>query len=686
MTPPSASPHRNLPAPKSGLETISSIDDASTSSAKTDIPLDNPVIDPDANVKTLPSRPNAVTTLSLMPPLRRGSVDSHASNETGSIAPAPTSINGNRRSPYPHRMDISSSNYDSMRTSVPQDRKNTPVYSVESNSLRESRDVGPPYSRQQQLMNFLSGYSANQGTTFGDGMSNPYLAMQSMVQSGSGPSGEGPNGFNGGLFGMSSASAGPGALHNTGLGLGSHLNTQAQSTFPNQHVDVDSNTINLMSPASYKWPEINEPNGQPAIHGQMQQFPQNQVVATMPMRNPIIEGIKSAHSSPASTPLLNSSATLPPSHTPVSFSSSNYINTSAPISLNNVSHQSRPVGLSFPLQIQGQSMGIGSIALRRSNKINQQQAQAPAEVKSRSESVASNKSLAGMAPRPLQTPAPYVHESRSQTATPVAPNCGHIGLPEASPMSTPILGSSNNTPMVPDWMESRNHLSQSETKPEPNLFREVASEPDASSGPPFSKHRSGSTTPASVVAGHIAGTMSVPASPNQQLNAPSGQHAGLMRGVENALAGLSTGLGDNQRASFSGSRSKKKILSAGSSRANSPERRRKSAVVFSYSGALSAVNSRASSPVLATESSTTEADKGSADVDMDALGRALQAEQKSAQAGFMDPPKQPLSESSNLANHIDNKIDKADYRKRKRNRTIQSCLPCHQNKRKVRWF
>jgi hypothetical protein len=27
--------------------------------------------------------------------------------------------------------------------------------------------------------------------------------------------------------------------------------------------------------------------------------------------------------------------------------------------------------------------------------------------------------------------------------------------------------------------------------------------------------------------------------------------------------------------------------------------------------------------------------------------------------------------------------EKMDHRKRKRNRTIQSCLPCHQNKRKV---
>lgn len=378
------------------------------------------------------------------------------------------------------------------------------------------------------------------------------------------------------------------------------------------------------------------------------------------MRHPFVGGTSS---SPVTTPLASGRANLPQAQPG---GSSNRSMMGSPAN----QYISSPVTASYAPPGVDQNMDYGSIAMR----LNQQNQQ---------NRVTGNG--AGMAPRPSANQTSFPQGNPFQSSTPVAPSWGHIGLPEPSPANTPHLGTSSQNlgPTTMDWTDSSRQSRRS------SGFNTGMTGPDLKVERPGRQSReiankSGTVTPVLMEHPGPYGTMSVPTSPEKRMNAPGGHQAGLISGVENALADLNTGAGHGLGIGPTAARSRKKNASASSSRVNSPDRKRKAAPVFSYSGALSALNSRAGSPTAEHDGPRHDIHLQSlSHVDMHAVGQALRADESVNETPTSDPLVTVVPGSSSAPNVANDAGFKGDYRKRKRNRTIQSCLPCHQNKRKV---
>ena len=508
--------------------------------------------------------------------------------------------------------------------------------------------------KQQQLMNFLTGYSVDPGSGIGNGSS--FTGQQNgpngiIGSNGSMYPGMGVGGFNFGMQGMLPSSAGP---------------------MPRPGAIVDgqplrNDTTNQIYPRGMQTNPYDSNMGQMDMtgmgmaggnHGWSGMGMQGNTVPNLPLNGqPILQpsfnqSIRSVHSSPVNTP-------IPPGRYSMQHGQNAPNNTASNSGSPAPPYLNSPANTSYA-NMPGQGMDYGSIAMRM-NQSNR-----------------TGGSLAGMAPRPAVVQN-LGAGGGSDHPTPVAPNWGHIGLPEPSPASTPLLGASSGVASSnTDWAD-------------PQGVDRRRSDAQSSFGGP-SDHRvgrgsrraretlskSGTATPVPLdLADHSIGGPSAPASPQRHMSLPGGHQSGLMSGVENALADLNTG--------HHAGKPRKKTASASSSRVNSPDRKRKSVPVFSYSGALSALNSRAGSPTGEIDPAK-PGDMSSAfgHVDLNAVGQALRNENIPEHGSSEGTAAASGSFATGPGPDVSNPAVKGDYRKRKRNRTIQSCLPCHQNKRKVR--
>ena len=525
----------------------------------------------------------------------------------------------------------------------------------------------PQHEKQQQLMNFLTGYSVNQGVGMGIGSAG-MSGSSSMMNSGGGVF----PGMNTGNFNFAMRPMAPGGdilmVPGTGSPTGLHRRTTDAERDPRREFYAGN-----MAGGPFDGMNIVDQNGMPVQMSAPQWVdPVPQAPATNQdarysgqagssvMRHPFTDGMRATNASPVTTPLASNRANLPQG--PPSSSSSRPLMES-PVNQYSASPSTAPHNATNLAQ----SMDYGSIAMR----LNQQNR--------------ATGSIAGMAPRPPGDQRIFQAGVMSQNPTPVAPNWGHIGLPEPSPANTPLLGATSNPngPHAMDWTDSLGQSRRNSDMHGGTNSHEVKVERQGRQMRD-TPNKSGTVTPVFTEHPGSYGGMSVPTSPEKHMNMPGGHHAGLISGVEHALADLHTGAGHGQTIGQAAARSRKKNTSASSSRVNSPDRKRKAAPVFSYSGALSALNSRAGSPTAENDGSKNEPVQQSlSHVDMHAVGQALRADDSVNETPSSDltnpiPPGNAPVPTAGTDTTL-----KGDYRKRKRNRTIQSCLPCHQNKRKV---
>lgn len=519
----------------------------------------------------------------------------------------------------------------------------------QSTSLQDEQSL-QQHEKQQQLMNFLTGYSVNQGVGMGNGVF-PGMGM-------------GGN-FNFGMRPMAGSETG--IVMNTGLGPSvgpqdRNEGNNARDFYPgSMHggpfdgmnlVDQNGMPVQMSAP---QWPETG-PQASPV--NQNSQYPGH--AGPSAMRHPFLDGSRPLHASPATTPLASKRANLPQAQ---SSGSSGHPAMGSPAN----QYATSPVNAAYNPSGHDQGMDYGSIAMR----FNQQNRTAG--------------SVPGMAPYPSGGHGSYQYGGPSQNPTPVAPNWGHIGLPEPSPANTPHLGATSHAQgtNAMDWTDASGRsrrdsdMNGAFVTPEVKVERpgrQMREKPN----------KSGTVTPVTLEHPGTFGGMSVPTSPEKLMNMPGGHQAGLISGVENALADLNTGAGHDRGTTQAAARSKKKNTSASSSRVNSPDRKRKAAPVFSYSGALSALNSRAGSPTAEHDGAKLDPNQPSlSHVDMHAVGQALRADDSVNEAPSSEPVTATGPTGTSASAAATDASGKGDYRKRKRNRTIQSCLPCHQNKRKV---
>lgn len=347
-----------------------------------------------------------------------------------------------------------------------------------------------------------------------------------------------------------------------------------------------------------------------------------------PLRNPIIDEIKSQHTSPANTPPMSRNTSLPP---PVAgpmqtldMPAPDYTTSAA--ALYAQANASGPMNNALPMN---PTQPFYSIQGERDH----------------SQPFA----------RPESISRPYANDSPSRYSPPPPPGSHlwrHTGLPAVSP----LVSAGNLSPSMDIGMQRiRDALPQSRT-----------------------------TTPERQNTAHHPSDQSL--HPQSSLYFPP----------QNPFSSNTPGNQPDTRSrtqpqsrSSSATRLKPKSTSVPSSRMSSPDRRKHAVGMFSYSGTLSAANSRSGSPEFQhrRERGGGEPDAqggrhNSNFVDLHAVGKALQADQLAGRAGLdvrnqEAPTSQPPTQSSTA-------VPKEDHRKRKRNRTIQSCLVCHQNKRKVR--
>ena len=531
----------------------------------------------------------------------------------------------------------------------------------ESVSMQIQPDTAPlqneallQQEKQQQLMNFLTGYSVDPGSGIGNGSS--FTGQQNgpngiIGSNGSMYPGMGVGGFN---FGMQGMLPGPtGSMPRPGSGLvdGQSLrNEMSNQTYPRGLQPTAYDQMGQMDMTGMGMAVGN--SGWSGMGMQANTLPNLPRTGQSNLQPSFNQPIRSVHSSPVTTPMAPGRYSISHSQNGQSNAASNS-GSPAPPYLNS------PANTTYP-NMHGQGMDYSSIAMRM-NHTNR-----------------TGGSLAGMAPRPAMVQN-LNGGGGSDNPTPVAPNWGHIGLPEPSPASTPLLGASSGAAASNmDWAD-------------PQAVERRRSDAQSNFGGP-TDHRagrgsrraretlskSGTATPVPMDLGDQSiGGPSAPTSPQRHMSLPGGHQSGLMSGVENALADLHTG--------HHTGKPRKKTASASSSRVNSPDRKRKSVPVFSYSGALSALNSRAGSPTGENDPAKPSDMSGAfGHVDMNAVGQALRNENVSESG----PSEGTAAVSGNFTTgpgpDVSNPVVKGDYRKRKRNRTIQSCLPCHQNKRKVR--